>query len=98
PPVSSLFPYTTLFRSWVPTSGRYFFGHRQHQLALFRKNIHFPALTELAEQNLFGQRFLDFILHQTSHGTSAHFFVIAMLGQPAADRKSTRLNSSHVKI
>src|SRR3712207_7541364 len=38
PPRSTLFPYTTLFRSWIVASAlfRYFFGHRVRRAALER--------------------------------------------------------------
>src|SRR5437868_7396948 len=70
PPISSLFPYTTLFRSYVfaamgfyplnPVSGEYMIGS-----PLFQK----------VTLNLGGKTFVI-----------------------SADRKSTRLNSSHVSI
>src|SRR2546426_5463967 len=62
PPRSTLFPYTTLFRSHAPAPPR---GHnRSHQNPPKADN------PQLATRNL----------------------------QPATDRKSTRLNSSHLVI
>src|SRR2546426_5202159 len=57
PPRSTLFPYTTLFRSRSPDSAC-----------------------------------------QLGHRGRAQFLICAELGQARADRKSTRLNSSHLVI
>src|SRR5256885_2576938 len=79
PPRSTLFPYTTLFRSlvrrWRPVRD------------------HFPASRVGVRQVA--------RLHEKSAGNAAH---LALLGSPRVaalgekDRKSTRLNSSHLVI
>src|SRR5438477_4743085 len=68
PPRSTLFPYTTLFRSHGSENSG---GHRGPQQA-------FPALDPVAD------------LPDSRRGRAR--------GKPAADRKSTRLNSSHMSI
>src|SRR3712207_8287932 len=73
PPRSTLFPYTTLFRSDVPPHPA------RHLARLFRRP---PPVGRLPE----------------AHGAARR-----LLGQPQdwrrrADRKSTRLNSSHANI
>src|SRR5438874_6936178 len=68
PPRSTLFPYTTLFRSLPPQV--------RHALA-----------------DLHGKRVLNL---QCGTGESAA--ELAELGATVTDRKSTRLNSSHVEI
>src|SRR5436309_4884171 len=73
PPRSTLFPYTTLFRSQQLTSGAW---STEPQWS--------PDGTEIA-------------LTRTV-GSSAELFVIDPSGGNLRDRKSTRLNSSHVKI
>src|SRR3712207_6978994 len=86
PPRSTLFPYTTLFRSW----GVIFPGLSDLEtLRAFRamagdrssdRGPQRPALTESAE--------VSWLL-----GSQFHVGVL-----PGADRKSTRLNSSHANI
>src|SRR5436309_3955388 len=72
PPRSTLFPYTTLFRSrtWKTSRNRNISHHRLgHLLRLCNR---FPESTRLSNSSTIGLQLLD--------------------------RKSTRLNSSHVKI
>src|SRR5690554_7279691 len=78
PPRSTLFPYTTLFRSGQPDAG----GGR----AVPRLGRALPAAALLAGEPR-GRR-LDAGTH-AARGPAA---------RAAADRKSTRLNSSHVRI
>src|SRR5436853_4436098 len=66
PPRSTLFPYTTLFRSVGP-------GRQQLRLGRGRAPPSAPAAQEAGRQG-------------------------AAADDPAADRKSTRLNSSHLGI
>src|SRR5690606_40471155 len=81
PPRSTLFPYTTLFRSLQPK--------------LVHRDIR-PSNIILANDAEFGQRLVlidwgcavEEGAHELYAGSRAY----------AADRKSTRLNSSHVKI
>src|SRR5436309_3735798 len=71
PPRSTLFPYTTLFRSRLE-----FIGHRghHHRPGARRQGLHRGMPGAVAQHAQEGARELD------------------------EDRKSTRLNSSHVKI
>src|SRR5690606_42067846 len=68
PPRSTLFPYTTLFRSKLPSQS-VFCGISMH----FTATCHIPP-------------------------TSSAFKHASINGTAMVDRKSTRLNSSHVKI
>src|SRR5258708_16754005 len=82
PPRSTLFPYTTLFRS-------VFVIHepmdRLHEkMGVFREYMHFNGLA--------------FLTHGTPEGERSKIFEIVDLNQRGCidlDRKSTRLNSSH---
>src|SRR5690349_24216715 len=79
PPISTLFPYTTLFRSvwlagWTGRSNRIRRVHRN----LVREHQH--VFRKLGYSKLF------------EHGP------IAIPDDRQIDRKSTRLNSSHVEI
>src|SRR5690349_22882928 len=79
PPSSTLFPYTTLFRSGVRVAVRRgdaldeLVEHVGHALARLRADAP-DAVRRLAEE----------LRH--------------LVGHPLGDRKSTRLNSSHVEI
>src|SRR3712207_8071905 len=81
PPRSTLFPYTTLFRSRAG---------RDDELALLR-----PGLRPL--QKVLGARGLPVLVDAEER----HVERVARVGEVvvvAADRKSTRLNSSHANI
>src|SRR5438477_9406462 len=78
PPTSTLFPYTTLFRS--PHQG---FAHLPVQFAAGLKDR--PADPFVA----FAQNVLE---------TPKHVFAVGNAPFGALDRKSTRLNSSHMSI
>src|SRR5690242_20835678 len=71
PPRSTLFPYTTLFRSRLDRRARLHAGQRA-----VRREQQCHALRVVADRD-------DFSRHQTATGV---------------DRKSTRLNSSHMSI
>src|SRR5690606_42011146 len=82
PPTTTLFPYTTLFRSFV---------------------IALHALTAVVVPPLvrvLGPRV--FLVAALPLGTTAAWTLVRtpgiLRGRPVEDRKSTRLNSSHVKI
>src|SRR2546427_6517816 len=88
PPRSTLFPYTTLFRSPEPALGNHFWA---------------PAVAE-AEGKFF-------LYYSVGHEDKGHQLRVALsempqgpykdVGKPLldpADRKSTRLNSSHSQI
>src|SRR2546428_3578135 len=79
PPRSTLFPYTTLFRSlrWVDVV-------RVHRL------LHHGGI-ESAVARQRGQR-------GHNHPSVVDFEELAQAGAALADRKSTRLNSSHDQI
>src|SRR5436305_7927646 len=76
PPRSTLFPYTTLFRSAVPAIADQA-GHAQQGQVVADGGLRLPQ--------------------QVAQGRHVQF---AVLGERTArvDRKSTRLNSSHVRI
>src|SRR5690606_40289152 len=94
PPRSTLFPYTTLFRSRESKPDIIIrFGH--HDLHESLQNVprygiwSLPAESRAAPGN-FDYGFWEVIRYRTTSCSS-----VQML---APDRKSTRLNSSHVKI
>src|SRR5438477_4893511 len=85
PPRSTLFPYTTLFRS-----------RREQLLKLIDKAL---ERRQLIERNKVLQQRLDDLLRQGAIvGASPAFRRMMMLDQLTTDRKSTRLNSSHMSI
>src|SRR5436305_6548979 len=79
PPRSTLFPYTTLFRSFAGARGNYTVGASGADFTV-RDN-----LGDGGQDTLAGVERLDF-----GDGRAVAFDI--------ADRKSTRLNSSHVRI
>src|SRR5207302_10393132 len=76
PPRSTLFPYTTLFRS----------GSARHS-----RNAQFPAVARRADCGSQGRHF-------PRQGETPLVPARRGRGNVSLDRKSTRLNSSHVKI
>src|SRR5207249_6398522 len=87
PPLSTLFPYTTLFRSF------YFFEH-QNQISSIRGDM------IILDEDHFGKRIPMIVTAAATDSISiewtkqrSSFTCIEYL-----DRKSTRLNSSHVSI
>src|SRR5436305_10414078 len=72
PPISTLFPYTTLFRSYVLCVGAV------AGLAVYMKN----------RNHYFN----------TFHLVAVFCLLSALVSALVSDRKSTRLNSSHVRI
>src|SRR3989442_6574638 len=82
PPRSTLFPYTTLFRSLMNGGGA---GNRAHQFIHTLEFLHrLPAAVALAPIQAGRQ----------PDGECLREVLIRM----RTDRKSTRLNSSHVRI
>src|SRR5690606_39812807 len=84
PPISTLFPYTTLFRS---SSIGVILPEDTHM------NISYAAILNNANNVENAQKFINYLLdveQQTIYMNENGEFPI--------DRKSTRLNSSHVKI
>src|SRR5256885_12889223 len=82
PPRSTLFPYTTLFRSMRPYEGKRVSAYAQGALG--------PALAFFLFDHLLGTRAPYFVVPV--------FLGMAWIDPLAADRKSTRLNSSHLVI
>ena len=61
------------------------FHHFQHEAVVADPHPHHTAIvSEFAEQDFFGQRFFQFILNQTLHGSCAHHAIIAAFCQPQA--------------
>src|SRR5690606_40716816 len=87
-PFSTLFPYTTLFRSTGAET-----APATRRAARAMEVFIFMSLSFSGQQ---GNR----TAHRTSQGTitAPHGVEILELTQRVTDRKSTRLNSSHVKI
>src|SRR5690554_7790620 len=80
PPRSTLFPYTTLFRS-VELGAVHVLPHPEH--------LHRAAR---------GGREDDGVVRQVRAGLLVPDVGLKRVGHPLQDRKSTRLNSSHVRI
>src|SRR2546426_9017269 len=79
PPRSTLFPYTTLFRSLLPRRGpRSLRARRDHRAAVFDSGLDQSAR----------EQFLPLGQHPQTE----------TWGEGGGDRKSTRLNSSHLVI
>src|SRR5690554_7541296 len=82
PPSSTLFPYTTLFRSWLVPADE--FCQQPAPLQWLVKRW-------LPRQSLV-------MVHGPSGGGKTFVLIDWMMRIATADRKSTRLNSSHVRI
>src|SRR5256885_8842961 len=85
PPRSTLFPYTTLFRSIVEKRKNLPFTDRERQFQLYRRGRY-------VEFNLVWDRGTLFGLQSGGRTESI------LMSLPPLDRKSTRLNSSHLVI
>src|SRR3989449_5881619 len=83
PPRSTLFPYTTLFRSRDRRVGVVLVLHLALQLQVLQVERHLPLRRVLA-----GAERPPALGHQL-------LGALALQREPAVDRKSTRLNSSH---
>src|SRR2546430_8985723 len=82
PPRSTLFPYTTLFRSYLQPLGRV------GQIHAVQANIRYPASVEAAARNAdVVINLVGILFERGRQGFEA-----------VQDRKSTRLNSSHSQI
>src|SRR3712207_8550034 len=81
PPRSTLFPYTTLFRSWGAMGAA--------------RDCYEAALAYAIEREQFGRPIASFQLVQQK---LANMLIEVGKGTLLADRKSTRLNSSHANI
>src|SRR3712207_7174600 len=87
PPRSTLFPYTTLFRSGQLIGGRHFAGR----------------LARLKHSEGAGESCLISLIDKTAQvetekNLRAEMLRDSLTGLPNRDRKSTRLNSSHANI
>src|SRR5438874_3939118 len=85
PPRSTLFPYTTLFRSLLLCEELFRCGIRLFVRLLLQLLIDSPVMAEWVE-NLSVARAPEHVLHGHNYFRATR------------DRKSTRLNSSHVEI
>src|SRR5256886_11825046 len=88
PPRSTLFPYTTLFRSWLLRSRRIWSGRGRRRLRLDRLRHHpdGPPARRIADR--------------VERLDRPHVLrlVVRVEEDDRRDRKSTRLNSSHSQI
>src|SRR5256885_12146411 len=84
PPRSTLFPYTTLFRSLNGLTN-----------IVWREANAFDELRELERRD---ERFDTVVLDPPAFAKSKQSLVRALAGYKEIDRKSTRLNSSHLVI
>src|SRR5690606_42048372 len=82
PPTSTLFPYTTLFRSAEQATDGVVVRHFAFEIGFHRSVVHFDGRFDHGLTVLLG------LLLEVSRD----------LDDVPLDRKSTRLNSSHVKI
>src|SRR2546426_1937682 len=81
PPRSTLFPYTTLFRSHHPAEDLALGALRTRLLAQMRRTLEIQVREQPKRETLLIQRLL-----------------VREQGREQLDRKSTRLNSSHLVI
>src|SRR3712207_7298962 len=86
PPRSTLFPYTTLFRS-----------HRRLDLVLTGQVV--PGVLHVEEHRACGVRVIAHALDEVGPERRARVLLAdGLVGRRDQDRKSTRLNSSHANI
>src|SRR5690606_41673594 len=90
-PTSPLFPYTTLFRSLLRKPAAVLNSPLQHSLPE-------PLLTLVLQADTGERRRLLRVLEQATQIAGFEKAVSVMNQITSSDRKSTRLNSSHVKI
>src|SRR3712207_7451022 len=87
PPRSTLFPYTTLFRSYPRHHRR-----RAWTTSLIMPEIHYAPTPPSGAAKRTGGKGRD------QAGRRVSIFPKKALAAPVGDRKSTRLNSSHANI
>src|SRR5690606_41678727 len=95
PPLSALFPYTTLFRSGA--------ANHAEERALIRRLDRFPGLAQVAGAEHAAHLADDEQAGAFDMGDGVQVKAVLVVQAvadvvPVLDRKSTRLNSSHVKI
>src|SRR5690606_41874251 len=91
PPISTLFPYTTLFRSLVIMIAAYDAGSSQFPVFHPYPDVAYYALTARNAWGAVGFR-------KDQWGAKDEYLKKIAELNSKSDRKSTRLNSSHVKI
>src|SRR5207302_9160804 len=96
PPRSTLFPYTTLFRSLAPLVGGQF---RPVQLEAAHHPVGYPEhRVDRGERVLEHHRHVAPVAQHVPAAAHARQRLALEVDLAGGDRKSTRLNSSHVKI
>src|SRR5690606_39824346 len=95
PPSPTLFPYTTLFRS-----ATYGFEHQDGGYIGEFQNFHEAIVHGAPVVGTLGQsiRGMEIITKALLAAESGEVVTLDNSPKPLSDRKSTRLNSSHVKI
>src|SRR5690606_41324792 len=94
PPSAPVVPYTPLFRSWLRVEAHWTWYRRYWRSSLYSSGLQ-PVLFLAAMGLGFGSQV------EAGPATGGHayvHYVAPALLVAGADRKSTRLNSSHVKI
>src|SRR3712207_7499571 len=92
PPRSTLFPYTTLFRSDLIVATDPDLARRNTVLNGLNEGALATLLPDLSETPLPAGR----VLHEPGQEVTDVYF--PLVGVVSVDRKSTRLNSSHANI
>src|SRR5690606_41237532 len=93
---STLFPYTTLFRSYCFSCyllNSYCIDHQAKERIQLKKMIIFAVVLEVIFIALFAV-----VNYQNNKKVEGNPYGKSKLDPATIDRKSTRLNSSHVKI
>src|SRR5690625_6041372 len=94
PPISTLFPYTTLFRSLAEVKQTVDDAIAHNKYIIFEDHSHYDSWTEEQLEDL--EKLIDYIKEKEVPIVNLQDG-FNMRGN-ILDRKSTRLNSSHVAI
>src|SRR3712207_9139150 len=94
PPRSTLFPYTTLFRSYKVVDGKKIF-RLEHQAATLLRKLQIPQGARILDYGCAKGASIRSVL-TVRPDIAAYLFDVSEAYRP--DRKSTRLNSSHANI
>src|SRR5947199_3411932 len=90
PSISTLFPYTTLFRSWLDSTET-----EPFDIAI----VDFPDPNNFALGKLYTTRFYNLLKSKLKLDSSVVIQTTSpLVARQSLDRKSTRLNSSHLGI